>query len=304
MSGYGDRYSDPLDSAFEAPSTAPVPREPPYFAGLNKEQREAVEAVDGPVLDTLRQAGLDGLGLEDSFRKYFMHHFLSDEYLGKDEVREGRSDLGLVIHEGQLTFGGQGLVKVLDLGAWWKEETGLPLPLGGNAVRLVRRQGRDAEGRTPVVVHRDRERARLGGLGLGSAARVLERVAADGAGELIDLEYSRLLGRNADRTLAARIDRPGRQHSVEAKLAAERTDRCEVQSCRSPLGHQHAVQSDQRQQHGAIVRFEAGIELHIRCSEGAQIGDGEETFELPGVPIRLMLREKENPYAGRAKRKN
>ena len=58
MSGYGDRYSDPLDSAFSegedsdsVPSeTAPIPREPPYFAGLNTEQREAVEAVDGPVL--------------------------------------------------------------------------------------------------------------------------------------------------------------------------------------------------------------------------------------------------------------
>src|SRR3954471_14472992 len=51
MSGYGDRYSDPLDSAFsEEQSAAPIPREPAYFAGLNKEQREAVEAVDGPVL--------------------------------------------------------------------------------------------------------------------------------------------------------------------------------------------------------------------------------------------------------------
>lgn len=52
-----------------------------------------------------------------------------------DEVREGRAEAGLVIHEGQLTYGGQGLVKRLDLGAWWKQETGLPLPLGGNAVR-------------------------------------------------------------------------------------------------------------------------------------------------------------------------
>jgi 1,4-dihydroxy-6-naphthoate synthase len=52
-----------------------------------------------------------------------------------DEVREGRADAGLVIHEGQLTFAGQGLRKILDLGAWWKTETGLPLPLGGNAVR-------------------------------------------------------------------------------------------------------------------------------------------------------------------------
>jgi 1,4-dihydroxy-6-naphthoate synthase len=52
-----------------------------------------------------------------------------------DEVREGRAEAGLVIHEGQLTYGGQGLHKLLDLGAWWKLQTGLPLPLGGNAVR-------------------------------------------------------------------------------------------------------------------------------------------------------------------------
>jgi 1,4-dihydroxy-6-naphthoate synthase len=52
-----------------------------------------------------------------------------------DEVREERADVGLIIHEGQLTFGGEGLHKVVDLGAWWKDETGLPLPLGGNAVR-------------------------------------------------------------------------------------------------------------------------------------------------------------------------
>jgi 1,4-dihydroxy-6-naphthoate synthase len=52
-----------------------------------------------------------------------------------DEVVEGRADVGLIIHEGQLTYGGHGLHKILDLGVWWKEETGLPLPLGGNAVR-------------------------------------------------------------------------------------------------------------------------------------------------------------------------
>jgi 1,4-dihydroxy-6-naphthoate synthase len=52
-----------------------------------------------------------------------------------DEVRAGRAEAGLVIHEGQLTYGGQGLVKLVDLGAWWKADTGLPLPLGGNAVR-------------------------------------------------------------------------------------------------------------------------------------------------------------------------
>ncbi len=52
-----------------------------------------------------------------------------------DEVQAGRADVGLIIHEGQLTYGGFGLHKLLDLGAWWLAETGLPLPLGGNAVR-------------------------------------------------------------------------------------------------------------------------------------------------------------------------
>jgi 1,4-dihydroxy-6-naphthoate synthase len=50
-------------------------------------------------------------------------------------VAEGRFDAGLIIHEGQLTFQNQGLHLVVDLGVWWQEKTGLPLPLGGNAVR-------------------------------------------------------------------------------------------------------------------------------------------------------------------------
>jgi 1,4-dihydroxy-6-naphthoate synthase len=56
-----------------------------------------------------------------------------DQVLGA--VAEGRFDAGLIIHEGQLTFQNQGLQLVTDLGVWWQERTGLPLPLGGNAVR-------------------------------------------------------------------------------------------------------------------------------------------------------------------------
>src|SRR5580704_15682589 len=52
-----------------------------------------------------------------------------------DAVAEGRFDAGLIIHEGQLTFANQGLHLVVDLGVWWQEQTGLPLPLGGNVVR-------------------------------------------------------------------------------------------------------------------------------------------------------------------------
>jgi 1,4-dihydroxy-6-naphthoate synthase len=50
-------------------------------------------------------------------------------------VAEGKADAGLIIHEGQLYYGDRGLHKVVDLGQWWFEETGLPLPLGGNVVR-------------------------------------------------------------------------------------------------------------------------------------------------------------------------
>jgi 1,4-dihydroxy-6-naphthoate synthase len=50
-------------------------------------------------------------------------------------VATGDFDAGLIIHEGQLTFQNQGLCLIVDLGVWWQEKTGLPLPLGGNAVR-------------------------------------------------------------------------------------------------------------------------------------------------------------------------
>ena len=52
-----------------------------------------------------------------------------------DAVRDGVVDAGLLIHEGQLLFSQLGLHRVIDLGVWWQEQTGLPLPLGGNAVR-------------------------------------------------------------------------------------------------------------------------------------------------------------------------
>jgi 1,4-dihydroxy-6-naphthoate synthase len=53
----------------------------------------------------------------------------------EDAVRAGTVDAGLIIHEGQLTYADSGLNLWLDTGLWWYEETGLPLPLGGNAIR-------------------------------------------------------------------------------------------------------------------------------------------------------------------------
>jgi 1,4-dihydroxy-6-naphthoate synthase len=67
----------------------------------------------------------------------------------EDAVHRGEVDVGLLIHEGQLTYGDTGLHLWADLGAWWMAETGLPLPLGGNAIRrdlgpqLIARIARD-----------------------------------------------------------------------------------------------------------------------------------------------------------------
>jgi 1,4-dihydroxy-6-naphthoate synthase len=51
------------------------------------------------------------------------------------QVLEGKHEAGLIIHEGQLSYVKSGLSRIVDLGAWWYKKTGLPLPLGGNAIR-------------------------------------------------------------------------------------------------------------------------------------------------------------------------
>ena len=53
----------------------------------------------------------------------------------EDFVAAGKADVGLLIHEGQLTYGDRGLYLWADLGEWWYQQTRLPLPLGGNVVR-------------------------------------------------------------------------------------------------------------------------------------------------------------------------
>jgi 1,4-dihydroxy-6-naphthoate synthase len=75
----------------------------------------------------------------------FSHEVLPfDQIL--DAVADGRCDAGLLIHEGQLTYGDAGVHKCVDLGEWWLLETGLPLPLGVNTVR------RDLGGETIAAV--------------------------------------------------------------------------------------------------------------------------------------------------------
>ena len=68
-----------------------------------------------------------------------------------DAVKNGKADAGLLIHEGQLFYKQEGLNKVLDLGEWWFEKTGLPLPMGGNAIK--RDLGADLMRRVSKALH-------------------------------------------------------------------------------------------------------------------------------------------------------
>ena len=68
------------------------------------------------------------LGCEPRFRQMVFSEIMP-------AVRDGAADFGLVIHEGRFTLGAYGLRSVLDLGHWWEAETGLPIPLGGIAIR-------------------------------------------------------------------------------------------------------------------------------------------------------------------------
>jgi 1,4-dihydroxy-6-naphthoate synthase len=100
-----------------------VAREPGDVLSL-KGKRIAVPGTLTTAFLTLK------LLLGESFT-YEVHPF--DEIL--NVVAAGKADAGLIIHEGQLTYQNQGLSLIVDLGKWWFAETGLPLPLGGNAIR-------------------------------------------------------------------------------------------------------------------------------------------------------------------------
>lgn len=89
-----------------------------------------------------------------------------------DEVVSGRAEAGLLIHEGQLTYAEAGLEKVLDLGVWWQERTGLPLPLGLVGIRndVERRDDVSAVLREAIdagLAHRDQAMAYAMGFGRG-----------------------------------------------------------------------------------------------------------------------------------------
>jgi len=99
---------------------------------VSKEPRKPEEISDMKIAipGELTSAFL-ALRLYNSKFEYVVVPF--DEIIGA--VQNGQADAGLLIHEGQLFYKQVGLDKVLDLGEWWHEKTGLPLPMGGNAIR-------------------------------------------------------------------------------------------------------------------------------------------------------------------------
>jgi 1,4-dihydroxy-6-naphthoate synthase len=141
-------------------------------------------------------------------------------------VASGEHRAGLLIHEGQLTFADDGLLEVVDLGRWWKEETGLPLPLGGNVVkrdlgadriqRISRALGRSIEyglaNRDPALTH------------ALAYARGLDRGRADRFVSMYVNEWTRGYGAQGRRAVQALLDRgarAGRIPAVRAEYAPE-----------------------------------------------------------------------------------
>ncbi|HWH53191.1 MAG TPA: MqnA/MqnD/SBP family protein [Gemmatimonadaceae bacterium] len=107
----GDRYGPRL-----------VARQPMTRADL----RDKRIAIPGPLTSAYLALRL--------FEPHFEPIFTPFDQI-EDAVIDGKVEVGLLIHEGQLTFGDRGLHLVQDLGEWWFGETGLPLPLGGNVIR-------------------------------------------------------------------------------------------------------------------------------------------------------------------------
>ncbi|HMA17410.1 MAG TPA: MqnA/MqnD/SBP family protein [Thermoanaerobaculia bacterium] len=125
------------------------------------------------------------------------------------DVASGRFDAGVLIHEGQLTYAEEGLAAVADLGSWWKAETGLPLPLGGNVVR--RDLGADRIGRISRSIRRSieyglahREEALSHAL---SYARGLDRSRADRFVAMYVNEWTRNYGPEGRRAVQLLLDR-------------------------------------------------------------------------------------------------
>jgi 1,4-dihydroxy-6-naphthoate synthase len=144
----------------------------------------------------------------------------------QDSVRSGRFRAGVIIHEGQLTFRDEGFTEVVDLGRWWKEETGLPLPLGGNVVR--RDLGSERIGRISRALSRSIEYGLAHrGAALDHAMRYARGLSRDKADAFVGMYVNRWTqgygeaGRRAVQALLDRAHAAGLTPEVTAEYAAE-----------------------------------------------------------------------------------
>ncbi len=187
-SSMGDRYGPCVVSA------APAPAEP----------RHALVGKRVAIPGTLTTAAL-------TFRLYqpeFEAVVVPFDRI-ESAVEHGEVDAGILIHEGQLTYAERGLHRWVDLGEWWFGETGLPLPLGGNAVRrdlgdeLIRAVSRDL--RASIVyglAHRDEALAHA-----MQYARGLDEAAADRFVGMYVNEYTVDYGDTGRRAVRALLER-------------------------------------------------------------------------------------------------
>jgi 1,4-dihydroxy-6-naphthoate synthase len=113
----GDGYGPMLVSTIEPP------RDPDQMFGWLSKKLVAVPGLRTSAYLALKLFGVPVETVVVPFDEIF------------DYVRAGKAEVGLLIHEGQLTYAQEGFHLILDLGQWWKTETGLPLPLGGNVIR-------------------------------------------------------------------------------------------------------------------------------------------------------------------------
>ena len=105
----------------------------PILVGLRSASRSALHKIRGKRIAIPGKLTTAYLALQLYEKNFTPVFFPFDQIF--DVVKSGQADLGLIIHEGQITHAAHGLEKVLDLGAWWHEVTQLPLPLGIDIIR-------------------------------------------------------------------------------------------------------------------------------------------------------------------------
>ena len=141
----------------------------------------------------------------------------------EDAVAGGDADVGLLIHEGQLTFADRGLSLWEDLGVWWADQTGLPLPLGGNVVRralgpsLVRDVARDLKASIVWgLSHRDETLAHAMGY-----ARGMDAARTDTFVGMYVNDYTVDLGTTGRRAVQRLLDEGHRAGVLSTRVEAE-----------------------------------------------------------------------------------